>query len=349
MKKYIFIALGIALVAFVIFKLVSNKGITENKVYHYDKEAPIEVMTFTLKSSTPNAQQKFSGTFEANREVKVNADIQGKVMEVMVDMGTVVRKGQPLIQLDNALLKLQREAAEVQIESLEKDVARFKILVEADAIQEVQLEKAEQGLKSAKIQRATLQEQIARTTIKAPFDGVITMKMTEAGAFAAPGVPLLQLTEIQQLRFTINVPESDIDIFETNKVYTVFPDNYPNQNLEGKIIAIGSKANPASGFPVQFQVENTENQQIKAGMFGKVIIEKSSEGEGLYIPVSIIQGNEEDAAVYVVKDGRAVLQKISIANKVDDKVRVSEGLKEGDVVINKGFINLFDGANVEIK
>lgn len=349
MKKYILIALGLALIAFVIYTLLSNKNTTESKVYHYDKEAPIQVETFTLKQTSASAKDKFTGTFEANREVKINADLQGKVLQVVVDMGTVVQKGQPLIQLDNALLKLQREAVEVQIETLEKDVTRFKVLVAADAIQEVQLEKAEQGLKSAKIQRATLQEQIARTTIRAPFDGIITMKMTEAGAFAAPGVPLLQLTEIQQLRFTINVSESDIDIFEANKKYDVFPDNYPDKKLEGKIIAIGSKANPASGFPVQFQVENTKNQQIKAGMFGKVIIENQSEDEGLYIPVSIIQGNEEDAAVYVVKDGSAILQKISIANKVEDKVRVSAGLKEGDILINKGFINLFDGANVLMK
>ena len=67
----------------------------------------------------------------------------------------MVSKGQPLIQLDNSLLKLQLQTIEVQIEGLEADVNRYTILAKADAIQGVQLEKAELGLKSAKVQKAT--------------------------------------------------------------------------------------------------------------------------------------------------------------------------------------------------
>ena len=121
----------------------------------------------------------------------------------------MVNKGQTLIQLDNSLLKLQLQTIEVQIEGLEADVNRYTILAKADAIQGVQLEKAELGLKSAKVQKATLLEQISKTTIRAPFSGVVTAKLSEEGAFAAPGVPLLQITDITTLKFTVNVPEKD--------------------------------------------------------------------------------------------------------------------------------------------
>ena len=85
---------------------------------------------------------------------------------VLVDVGSYVSKGQTLIQLDNSLLKLQLQTVEVQIEGLEDDVNRYTILTEADAVQGVQLEKARLGLKSAKVQRATLLEQISKTSIK---------------------------------------------------------------------------------------------------------------------------------------------------------------------------------------
>lgn len=348
MKKYIYIIAGIIITALVVFKLASNKNKSEDRIYHYDKEAPIEVETITVNEATLNIGNAYAGTFEANKEVKVTADIQGKIVEMLVDLGSEVKKGQALIQLDNALLKLQLQAAEVTVKGLENDVNRYTILADADAIQGVQLEKATLGLEAAKIQRATLLEQISKTTIKAPFDGVVTMKMTETGAFAAPGIPLLQLTEIQQLRFTIFVAENDIHLFKVNDSYPIVPDNNKEKILQGKIIAVGSQSNPAGSFPVQFIVNNPLQNQLKSGMFGKVQLQQTTATEGLYISVALIQGSEENASVYVVKNNKAVLQKISIKTKIQDKVLVTDGIKQGDVLVSKGFINLFDGANVKM-
>lgn len=348
-KKYIGIIAAVGITALVIFKLTSNKKTTESKVYHYDKTALIEVEAITIKTQKARADYTFSGTFEANKEVKINADIQGKVNEVLVDLGSEVKKGQALIQLDKSLLELQLQEVNVQIEGLENDVKRFKILADADAIQGVKLEKAELGLKTAKIKRSTLLEQISKTTIKAPFDGVITMKITEAGAFAAPGVPLVQLTEIQQLRFTIFIAENDLNSFKTDSVYTIVPDAQNQLKLEGKVIAIGSKANPAGGFPVQFLVQNTQELFIKAGMFGKVSLTPSNKEEGIYIPAAILQGGEETPSVYLLKNKKAVLTPIIIKKRVQDQVLIEKGVSVGDKVVSSGFVNLLDGANVEVK
>jgi len=348
-KKYIGILAAVGITALVIFKLANNKKTTESRVYHYDKTAPIEVETITVKSQKAESQHAFSGTFEANKEVKINADIQGKVNDVLVDLGSVVNKGQALIQLDKSLLELQLQEVNVQIEGLENDVKRYKVLAEADAIQGVQLEKTELGLKLAKVKRSTLLEQISKTRIKAPFDGIITMKMTEAGAFAAPGVPLVQLTEIQQLRFSIFISENDLNTFSLDENYSIIPDAQTHLKLNGKVIAIGSKANPAGGFPIQFLVQNTKSLSIKAGMFGKVELAYSSEEEGIYIPAAILQGGEENPSVYLIKNNQAVLTPIVIKKRVQNQVLIEKGLNIGDEVVSKGFINLFDGANVENK
>lgn len=346
MKKYIYILLTIALLAIVVFKLAKNKTITESKVYNYDKDLPIIVESFIVKSTNLLFETEFSGTFEPNREVKVNADISGKISEVFVDLGSQVQKNQALIQLDNSILKLQLAASNVQIEGLVKDVNRFSVLAKAEAIQGVQLEKAQIGLDAAKIQRDILLEQISKSAIRAPFDGFITSKYIEVGAFAAPGVPLFQLTDIQYLRFTIQVSEVDIDKFKVEDVQEILSDNYPDLKLSGKVIAVGSKSNPAGSFPVQFLLENTADTRIKSGMFGKAIIKAKGELQSISIPTAIIQGSEDSPAVYLVKDGKAILQKISIKEKVKDQSIISSGIKEGDELISKGFINLFEGANI---
>jgi len=190
-----------------------------------------------------------------------------------VDAGSVVSTGQTLIQLDNSLLKLQLQSIDVQIQGFQADVNRYTILAKADAVQGVQLEKAELGLKSAQVQRATVQEQINKTTLKAPFAGVVTAKLSEAGAFAAPGVPLLQIIDISRLKFTVNVPEKDLKHFQMGLNYTLVADVYPDTKISGKVIMIGSKANIGNSFPVQFLVQNLKNQALKAGMFGNITIQ----------------------------------------------------------------------------
>ena len=349
MKKLLYIIPILAIVAIVIFKLKSNKKEAQEKIYQYDKEQPINVQADTIRLQIDNAANFFTGTFEPNKETRLSAETQGKINAIYVDAGNAVRTGQTLIKLDDALLKLQLQSVNVQIEGLEADVKRFTILANADAIQGVQLEKAELGLKSAKVQRSSLLEQIKKTTITSPFNGIVTMKLSEVGAFAAPGIPLLQLTDINQLRFTVNVPESDLNLFKTNQTYPVKADAYPELNLSGKNILIGSKGNLGNSFPVQFLVPNTADKKLKSGMFGKVIIGTAGNKESLIIPASAIVGSEMEPQVYLVKNGKAVLQKITISTRFQNKAVVEKGLTAGDIIITGGFINLFDGANVNIK
>lgn len=349
LKKALYVIIPLALIAIVVIKLKTNKEITQSKVYQYDKEQALNVQVDTLKLENVNSEYSYSGTFEPNKETKISAELQGKINAILVDVGSVISKGQTLIQLDNSLLKLQLQTIEVQIEGLEADVNRYTILAKADAIQGVQLEKAELGLKSAKVQKATLLEQINKTTIRAPFSGVVTAKLSEEGAFAAPGIPLLQITDITTLKFTVNVPEKDLSHFKLNQSYSLSADAYSEILLTGKTTMVGSKANMGSSFPVQFTVNNTSDLKIKSGMFGKVLLKSEMSRKGIVIPSSAIQGTENQPQVYVVKNGKAILQNITISKKTQNKAVVSNGLNEGDVIVTNGFINLFDEANVTVK
>lgn len=348
-KKIIGIVAGLAIVALVVLKLKSNKEITQNKVYQYDKKQAINVQVDTLQIENVNAEISYSGTFEPNKETKISAELQGKINSILVDVGSIVKKGQSLIQLDNSLLKLQLQTIEVQIEGLEADVNRNTILAKADAIQGIQLEKSILALKSAKVQKATLVEQISKTSIKAPFNGVVTAKLSEEGAFAAPGVPLLQITDITNLKFTVNVPENALSQFKLNQNYFISADAYSEIPLLGKANMIGSKANMGSSFPIQFSVNNTSDLKIKSGMFGKVNLKNDIQEKGIIISSSAIVGSENQPKVYLIKNGKATLKNITISKRIANKVVVSAGLIEGDVVITNSFSNLFEGANISTK
>jgi RND family efflux transporter MFP subunit len=349
MKKLLYIIPLLAITAIVIIKLMSNKKEAQNKIYHYDKEQPIHVLADTVKLQLINTEKFYTGNFDPNKESKISSETQGKINAIYVDAGSYVKRGQPLIKLDDALLRLQLQSVAVQIEGLETDVKRYTILTNADAIQGVQLEKARLGLKSAKVQRSTLLEQIAKTNIMAPFDGVVTMKLTELGAFAAPGIPLLQITDISKLRFTINVPENDLPFFKSNMNYPIKADVYPELNLSGEITLIGSKSNAGNLYPIQFSVNNIPGSKIKAGMFGKMFLSNEYPAKGILIPGNAIVGSDIQSQVYVIKKDKAILQNITISKWIGNQALVTEGLHPDDIIVTGGFINLFEGAPVITK
>jgi membrane fusion protein, multidrug efflux system len=348
-RTILYIVLALVLIAIVAIRLKNNKETIVNRVYHYDKEQAINVQSTTLKLESIKSDKSYTGTFDPDKETKVSADIQGKINSVLVDGGSKVKKGDPLIQLDNTLLKYQLQTVDIQIEGLEADVKRFEILANADAIQGIQLEKAGLGLRSAQVQKATLIEQINKTTIRAPFNGIVTAKITEVGAFAAPGIPLLQITDISNLKFTVNVAEDKLDQFNLNQLYSIKADVYPEIELSGKVIMVGSKSNMGNSYPVQFSVKNTPELKIKSGMFGQVNQNNLSDDKFIIIPASSIVGTNIQPQVYTIINGKAILKNITVSSRFEDKAVISDGLTENEVIIINGFINLFDGANVIYK
>lgn len=348
MKKIIYIIVALAIVAIVAFQLMSNKKTTEKRVYKYDKTAPIDVNVEVVNNKSFEFAIEMTGNFLPFKEVKLNTEVQGKIASIFVDEGDAVRKGQTLAQIDIALLKLQLEAVDIQISGMEVDVKRYKILNDADAIQGVKLEKTELGLMTAKNQRKTIQEQINKSTVRAPFDGIVTMKFVEVGAFAAPGVPLFQITDISKLKFTVNASENQLSLFQKEKSYKLFVDAYPELEMAGKVSMVGSKGNMSNNYPIIFEVNNTKDRIIKAGMFGKFISNRKTNTNEIYIDTKSLIGSSTNPQIYIVHNGKAKLKKITISERIGGKVVVSEGLNLGDSIVTSGFINLFDNANVRV-
>jgi hypothetical protein len=109
---------------------------------------------------------------------------------------------------------------------------------------------------------------------------------------------------------------------------------------------VGSRGNAGNSFPVEIIISNTAKQEIKAGMFGELKMKTEAGQTGILISAGAILGSDLSPQVYLVKDGKAVLQNIQIGKRLQDQVLVSSGLREGDVLIIGGQINVFEGANV---
>ncbi len=348
MKKLVTILIIAGILAIVVIQLAFNKTEAQNRVYHHDKEAPISVFGEIVSGKNHSQNKSFSGVFEAINEVKVSADIQGKITKVFVDEGQKVKKGQSLVKIDDAMLQLQLNVMETKLDGLKKDEARYINLSNQDAIPAVTLEKTQNAIATIQAEKRTILEQINKSTVKAPFDGIITMKFCEQGGFASPAIPLFEIINQTDLKFVINVPEEDLVLFTSKQEYLIQTNGASKKPLSAKLLQVSVKGGMGNSFKVEFSFE--KNAEIKSKMIGDISFDtKVNQNDALTISSAAIIGSESQPEIYRIQNGKAIRTPITIQSRSGNILSVSEGVTVGDTIVTGGFINLFDNAKVRIK
>lgn len=347
MKRWmIWIALG-ALVVLTVWKLASNKRIVQERVYRHDKSAPVHVGVDTVRQALLGEGTRYSGTVEAMHDGRVMAEVPGRVVALDVIEGEWVERGAVIARLDGELLRLQLEAAQVQVGGLEKDHARYTILAKADAVQAVQLEKTDVALEAARIQRDNLNEQLRRTTIVAPFSGQVVQLLVEVGTVLAPSMPVAQLTDHRALELVLLVPASDRGRFRIGDALTVAASG--TKSLVGTVSSVGDRGDGAHNFAVRIALASSVDDAIRPGTSASVQAPRKEEVPGAVIPANALIGSTLEPEVYVVQDGIAQRRTIVTTATSGGFVAVAEGLKPGEIVVTSGFISLADGMPVRYR
>ncbi|HYD92186.1 MAG TPA: efflux transporter periplasmic adaptor subunit, partial [Flavobacterium sp.] len=124
---------------------------------------------------------------------------------------------------------------------------------------------------------------------------------------------------------------------------------FPDKEFKGKITFIAPKADESLNFPVEIEIANTEGSELKAGMYGSAIFGKGKAQQSvLTVPRTAFVGGVGNNQIFVVKDSVAQLAKVTSGRIFGEEVEILDGLKEGDVVVTSGQINLQDGTKVSV-
>jgi RND family efflux transporter MFP subunit len=342
------IIVAVVLVGLVVMKLMSNKAAVEKKIYIHDSEAAVLVDETTPSIHTFESAFSFLGTFEAIRQNTIGSDAQGKIIRLNVEEGDHVSQGQVIAKVDDEMLQLQLENAEVNIEGQKNDDARYSTLAKDNAISGVQVEKTKLGLKSAEIQKKQLQKQLRSTNITAPFSGVITKKMVDLGSVIGAGSPLVEITDISSLKLTVSVPERDILKFKLGQEVSIKVDIYGDRMFDGKVSNVSVQADKSHNFKVQITVKNPKTE-LMAGMYGSVSLTNTKSVTALAIPRKALVGSSKNPQVYVIKNGKAILTSFNAGTSDGDFIEVINGISKTDKIVIKGQVNLQNNTNVKTK
>ena len=351
MNKRVITIIGVAivLIIFSIFKLKSNKEKVQNKLYIHDTSAAILVDVTKPSFHTFENSFAFLGTFDPTRQNTIGSDGAGKIVRLNFQEGDRVSAGQVLAKLDDEMLNIQLENAEINLEGQRNDDTRNSNLAKDNVISGVQQEKTKLALKSAETQVKQIKKQIKNTSIIAPFSGVVTKKMIDLGSVVGPGTPALELTDISSLKLNISVPERDILKFKIGQQVTVNADVYANKPFSGRVSNISVKADASHNFKVEVLIQNTSANPLMAGMYGSVVLQNSKTINALSIPRKALLGSSKAPQVFVVKNGKAKIVSFTAGTSDGEFIEVIDGLSKNDIIVIKGQINIQNNSNVITK
>lgn len=347
MKRVITIVIvAVVLVGLIVFKLKSNQKEVQAKIFINDVNAAVLVKTASPTTHSFESSLSFLGTFEPARQNVIGSDANGKLVSIRFEEGDQVKQGQLLAKVDDEMLQLQLQNAEVGLEGQKNDDSRYSNLAKENAVSGVQVEKTKLGVRSSELQKKQIQKQIRSTSITAPYSGVITRKMVDLGSFIGQGTPLFELTDISSLKLTVNVPERDVLKFKLGQAVTIRADIYGVRDFPGKITNISVVADKAHNFKVQVTVPNPK-RELMAGMYGSVRLKNNESATALSVPRVALVGSSKNPQVYVVRDNVAYLTTFTAGTSDGDYIEVVDGIKKGDVIVVKGQVNLQDKTKIK--
>jgi RND family efflux transporter MFP subunit len=288
----------------------------------------------------------FLGTFDPIRQNLIGSDASGKIVRLDIEEGDKISQGQVIAKVDDEMLQLQLQNAEVSIEGQKNDDSRYTTLAKDNAVPGIQVEKTKLGLKAAEIQKKQIQKQLKSTNITAPFSGTITKKMVDLGSVIGPGSPLIEITDISSLKLTVSVPERDILKFKLNQSVSVKADIYGERVFDGEVTNVSVVADKSHNFKVQITVKNVK-QELMAGMYGSVSLPNASRVTALSIPRKALVGSSKNPQVYVIRNNKAILTSFNAGTSDGDFIEVISGLSKSDRIVIKGQVNLENNSNVK--
>jgi membrane fusion protein (multidrug efflux system) len=286
-------------------------------------------------------------TIEAERHVDVIARTQGLVKTIYVEEGNRVTEGQPLAQLDDAVLKLQTREREISLQSQKTAFDRAEELRAKEMLSAQEFEQARFQYEAAKTQYENARLNLEYSTIRSPFSGVITQRMIEVGNLVNANQPVFRAADFDPLLARIFIPERQIRQVRLGQAVRISVEG-SERVYTGQVRMISPVVDPESGtVKVTVEVADRTNTLLP-GMFATVNIITEVHENAVRIEKKALVSEAEGTYAFLFKGGIAEKTRLQLGESEGNWVEVLEGLAAGDSVITVGQEGLRNGAPVRI-
>lgn len=324
---------------------------------------PVPVSVAMPEQTSVAQTLRLSGSLSAEKSARLSPRVDGLVAQVAVDAGSRVTQGDVLLHLDSAIATHEQSEATAATSEAQAAMAEARrLLGEAERLRgqnhisatEVAGRKANLALATAAFNAAlarekTAAERLQRHQLPAPFDGVVSAKMTEVGEWVSRGTPVLELVAIDQVRLDVMAPQERFADISKNTAVTVISDALPAVRLTGRITALVPVSDAARAFLVRVVVDDNK-VTLLPGTSATALFDLASEQQsGLLVPRdALLRHPDGGQSLFVVSNGRAERRIVSTGREGDQGVVILSGIDAGEAVVIRGNEVLRDGQAVTI-
>lgn len=312
---------------------------------HHEAKAPEPLPPISVESKTMDWREvpvfeEVVGTVRPRKEAQVAAKVTGRVLDLKAVPGMKASQGEVLATIDVEELDAALDRAKAALVQADRDLTRYRGLIESGAVAEAELEQAESRQRMAAATVRETQTMVENARVTAPFDGTVTRKFLEPGDLASPGRPLFAMEDSSLLRLEINVAESlagNLSIGDQFRIEVAGA----GVDLEGTISEINPSADVGSRtFSVKLDLP--ENDQLRAGQFGRAFL-PLGQRKALMVPESAIVSRGQMDYVFVVEAGTVRLRIVRTGATKSGEVEILAGLDGGESIVTAPPAELQDG------
>ncbi len=304
----------------------------------------VDVLLAGVKTIDNNIEA--NGSVIANEMLQINPEVSGRLTYLNVPDGGFVNEGTLLAKINDADLQAQLNKSKTQLDLAQKTEERLKKLLAVNGINQADYDLSLNTVNNIKADIELLKAQIDKTIIKAPFSGVLGLRMVSPGAFVTPQTILATLQQTNKVKIDFTLPEIYANNIRKGQTVQVLATNSATR-YTATVIAIEPQIIESSR---NIKIRAVPNSNaLTAGSFVKVLVNAGSNNSNIVIPTNAIIPDARAKRVVIVKDGKGKFVDVETGTRTANGIAITKGLSVGDSVVVTGVLFVRPNASLKVR
>ena len=330
---------------------VGGKSASATSTTATDKGSPgasATVIVEAVAASKASMPQMITavGSLRSDESVTLRPEVAGRVVAIGFEEGRPVTKNAILVKLDPAVNEAEVLQSKANLTLAKSKYERAIDLQKQGFISGQARDEAENNLKVAEAAEALASARLAKTQIRAPFSGIIGLRLVSIGDYVKEGQDMVNLESIDPLKVDFRVPEIYLKQVQVGQTLELALDALPGKTYQGKVTAINPLVDAAGRAIVIRALVKNADTALRPGMFARVKLLTREALDAIVLPEQALVPQGEDQYVFRVVDGKAVRTKVEVGQRRDSRVEILKGVAAGDMVVTAGQLKIRDGTPV---
>jgi len=314
---------------------------------------PTTIATVEVKQDQWQPLIAAVGSLNAKAGIEVSSEVAGVVREIFFESGEAVAKNSPLIRLDDEVDQAALDVLEAEAKLAEVQFQRAQDLLPKRALSQSEFDERQASVEAARARVVQQQAVIARKRVRAPFAGLLGIRLVDPGQYIEPGQAIVSLQALDPIYLDFALPERTLPLLAVGMGVRASVGAFPGRQFTGTLTAIAPEVDEGTRMVrLRATLPNPEGD-IRPGMFAQLQTLLGGTRGVLTVPHTAISYNTYGDFVYVVKAGadgglQAFRRQITAGEIRDGWVVVEQGLEAGETVVRAGLIKLRDGQPVAV-